>query len=239
MTWSMVRRSLDTEPIERRDQGRHSGRPGRIASAGAPQLSLHRPGCGRNAEVDGQRPRRVGRLSRCTGSLFYEALKNYKLRRSSRPETVTSDSWCPRTRWYRSAACTTSARAVALVTGSGSGNGRATVLRLAEAGARVCGFDIDQAAENRAIGHPDRAMAAGGDSGGGGAIVNVASKSSVAPGHHGGGAGQIGRAPRGAAAGRRRRPRGSSQPSRCSASSSRSWRNRASTRRHGRAREPL
>jgi hypothetical protein len=40
----------------------------------------------------------------------------------------------------------------------------------------VCGFDIDQAAaEDRAIGHPDRAMAADGDSGGGGAVVNVAS----------------------------------------------------------------
>ncbi len=52
------------------------------------------------------------------------------------------------------------------MTGAGSGIGRACALRLAEAGARVCGFDIDPGAAPEAVsvvGSPHGAMAVRGD----------------------------------------------------------------------------
>jgi len=55
---------------------------------------------------------------------------------------------------------------VAVVTGAGSGIGRACALRLAEAGARVCAFDVDpDSARDTAsvVGSPEGAMAVCGD----------------------------------------------------------------------------
>jgi NAD(P)-dependent dehydrogenase (short-subunit alcohol dehydrogenase family) len=55
---------------------------------------------------------------------------------------------------------------VAVVTGAGNGIGRACALRLAEAGARVCVFDVEPGSARdtaSVVGSPEGAMAVGGD----------------------------------------------------------------------------